>query len=224
MKRFLLVSLVLALCFSLVAAAYADTNINVDVDAGGDANVNIDVASDSGGGCVPEIPCDPGCKPKKPTCIIINGVPCCIEPEDPVDPEQAAREARNRGVKAEARAVWEYLESELERIGWSHGQYKIIRSFEVRVIYGSKGNNSTSERAPITFYCEADPSIKVKCYMITLLRGNRYPVLFATSFRTGKRADEYDDEWIINTYGQEGSAAVDEFIEYLESLTPGSGS
>ncbi len=198
MKRILAVFLILALCLSFAVAASADTNIDVDVNAGGDANVEVNVGG-------------------PPATVIVNGV-TVKPPKPPVDPDQAAREARNRSVKDEARDTFEYLESELERIGWSHGYYKIIRSYEVRVIYGSKGSNKSSERAPIRFYYEDDPTIEVSCYMVTLYGRGYCPVLFTTNFRTGKHADEYSDKWLLNKRGQDGVEAVDTFIAYLESL------
>ncbi|MBQ1528263.1 hypothetical protein IIZ77_01275 [Candidatus Saccharibacteria bacterium] len=231
MKRIFLVTLALVLCLSALPA-FADSSVNITIDAGDHSPVDVNVNSIDGcnnnavindgaacGATAAVIPC------VKPSCVIINGVPSCIEPKDPpcVDPDYCARMARHSCLKNAARDVFAYLEGRLNQIGWWHKTYKFVRSFETRVIYGSRGdNNHYSERRPITFYYKADPSIKVKAYLNVYKHGKNYMTVFTTDFTPAKKCSQsgysYPDDLMITGIYADGYDAVDEFIAQLERL------
>lgn len=224
MKRIFLVILALSLCVFIVPA-FADTNVNITTGDGSPVNVTSvdvdgcgnDVVIGGGVSCV-----KPG---KTPSCVIIDGVPSCIEPPDYCgpDPDYCARMARHGCLKNTARDVFGYLEGRLRSIGWWHKGYKFIWSFETRVIYGSRGdNNHYRDRRPITFYCVEDPSIKVKAYINVYKHGKEYYTVFTTDFTPAKKCSKsgyvYADELMITGTYADGYAAVDEFIAQLERL------
>lgn len=224
MKRILLVVLVLALCISVVPA-FADTNINITTGDGSPVNVtstDVDGCGNTvivGGGA--NVPVKPG-----RTCVIIDGVPSCIEPPNYCgpDPDYCARMARHTCLKNAARDVFAYLEGRLRSIGWWHKSYKFVRSFETRVIYGSRGdNNHYACRRPITFYCKADRSIEVKAYVNVYKHGKDFITVFTTDFTPAKKCQKggyvYADDLMITGAYADGYEAVDEFIEQLIALS-----
>ena len=229
MKRIFMVVLALVLCLSVIPA-FADSNVDVTVTAGDCSPVNVNVNSIDGcnnnavigasGGCV-----TPG---KTPGCVIINGVPSCIEPPDYCgpDPDYCNRMRRHTCLKNAARDVFGYLEGRLRDIGWWHKGYKFVRSFETRVIYGSRGdNNHYKDRRPITFYYKADKTIKAVAYLNVYKHGKDFITVFTTDFTPASKCSNkgyvYADELMITGAYADGYEAVDEFIEYLESLVGG---
>lgn len=232
MKRIFLGFLVLTLCLSIVPA-FADSNVTITIDAGDHSPVDVNVNSidgcnnnaviNDGAGCGAAV--KPG---KTSTCVVIDGVPCCIEPPDYCgpDPGYCARMARHTCLKNAARDVFGYLEGRLRSIGWWHKGYKFVRSFETRVIYGSRGdNNHYKERCPITFYCKDDPSIKVKAYINVYKKGKDFMTVFTTDFTPAKKCQKggyvYAEELMLTGTYADGYEAVDEFIAYLERLSGG---
>ena len=234
MKRLTAVILVCVLCISLTSAAFADSNVTISVTTGDNSPVDLNVNSidgcnnsaninDGATGCV-----RPG---TGTSCVIINGVPSCIEPSNhcgPVcyDPDYCARMRRHTCLKNAARDVFGYLEGRLRSIGWWHKNYKFIWSYETRVIYGSRGdNNHYRDRRPITFYCKDDQSIKVMAYLNVYKHGKDYITLFSIDFtpasKCSKKGYVYADDLMITGAYTDGYEAVDEIIEYLETLSDG---
>ena len=227
MKRIFLGFLALCLCLSIVPA-FADTNINITTGDG--SPVNVTATDVDGCGNTVIVGGGPTCTPTKPgaTCILIDGVPSCIEPPDYCgpDPDYCARMARHSCLKNAARDAFGYLEGRLNQIGWCHGTYKFVRSFETRVIYGSRGNNNNyKNRRPITFFYKTDHSIKVKAYFNIFKRGKDYMFVFTTDFTPAKKCDKsgytYSDELLITGIYTDGYDAVDDFIAQLEAITNG---
>lgn len=228
MKRIFVVFLVIALCLSVVSA-FADSNVNITIDAGDYSPVNVTVSSIDGCGNDVIMGAPVGIKPgKTPGYVIIDGVPGCIEPPNHCgpDPDYCARMRRHTCLKNAARDVFGYLEGRLRSIGWWHKNYKFVRSFETRVIYGSRGdNNHYQERRPITFYYKADPSIKVTAYINVYKHGKDYITLFSTDFTPASKCSNkgyvYADDLMITGAYADGYDAVDEFIDKLNALVNG---
>lgn len=228
MKRILLVILALTLCLSALPA-FADSNVNINVDAGDHSPVNVNVNSIDGcnndavindgtaGGII--VPVKPG---KTPTCIVINGVPGCIEPSDYCGRKREP--AQNQCLKNSARKVWAYLEGQLRSIGWWHKTYKFVWSFGTRVIYGSNGdNNHYEDRRRVVFYCTSKKSqIQEKAFLNAYQNGDKFMFVFTTDFVPQDCQDSgytYDDDLLITGIYDNGYDAVDEFIAYLKSLS-----
>ena len=226
MKRTFVLILILAVCFTAVSA-FADSEVNVNVDTGNHSPVSINVNSIDG--------CNNGASIGGPagrpgncgqSYVIINGVPSCIEPPNHCgpDPDYCARMRRHSCLKNAARDVVGYLEGQLRDIGWWHKSYKFIWSFETRVIYGSCGDNHHyGDRRPITFYCVDDPSIKVTAYISVYKHAKEYYTLFSTDFTPAAKCSSkpytYREEQMITGAYVDGYEAVDEFIRYLRSLS-----
>lgn len=230
MKRTFLLILVLAICLSAIPA-FADSNVNININAGDHSPVDVNVNSIDGcnNSAVIGVPVGtttstkPGCRP---SCIIINGVPSCVEPPNHCgpDPDYCARMRRHTCLKNAARDVFGYLEGRLRSIGWWHKNYKFVWSFETRVIYGARGdNNHYRERRPITFYCKSDSSIKVTAYVSVYKHGKDYITLFSEDFVPAKKCSSkgytYPDDLMITGAYADGYEAVDEFIAYLMTFS-----
>ena len=232
MKRAISILVISTLCLVFALPAFADTTVNVET-LGDDSpvavvigNNNVTNANGSGfhdndtGAGAPSF--SPG--GKGGTVVIVNGekyAPPARRSFSPEDcGERYARESKNKAIKREASTTIEYLRIRLRQIGWAYDRLKIIRSREVRVIYGAKGSNTSKSRTPTHFYYEADPDICVDGYMVVLWSSvGRHGVFFTSEFRTGDAADLYDADWLYTSRGQGGTAAVDEFIDYLQSLS-----
>ena len=225
MKRIFLVILALSLCVFIVPA-FADTNINITTGDGSPVSVTSvdvdgcgnDVVIGGGVSCV-----KPG---KTPSCIIIDGVPSCIEPPDHCgpDPDYCARMRRHTCLKDAARDAFAYLEGRLRDIGWWHKGYKFVWSFETRVIYGSHGDNHNyANRRRVVFYYKEDRSISTKAFFNAFKQGGKYRFAFTTDFTPAKKCSSsgytYADDLLITGIYDDGYEAVDEFIAYLESLS-----
>ena len=224
MKRIFILALALAICLSVIPA-FADSTVNVNVNAGDHSPVNVNINSTDGcnNASVIGAPTGTNCRPG---CVIIDGVPSCIEPPDYCgpDPDYCARMQRHSCLKNAARDVFGYLEGRLRSIGWWHKSYKFIWSYETRVIYGSRGDNNHYRcRLPITFYCKDDPSIEVKAYISIYKHGKDYITLFSEDFtpasKCSKKGYTYSDDLMITGAYTDGYEAVDEFIEYLQALS-----
>ena len=231
MKRICLV--LIAICLVLSAMpAFADSTTNITIDAGDHSPVSVNVNTVDGCGNTAVINDGVACsgqttvctKPgKTPGYIIIDGVPGCLEPPD-CDPDYCARMRRHSCLKNAARDVFGYLEGRLRAIGWWHKNYKFVRSFETRVIYGSRGdNNHYKDRRPITFYCKADPSIKVTAYINVYKHAGEYYTVFTTDFTPAKKCSKegyvYAEDLMLTGAYADGYEAVDEFIEQLQRLS-----
>ena len=242
MKRILLVILALTLCLSALPA-FADSNVNINVDAGDHSPVNVNVNSIDGcnndavindgtaGGII--VPVKPG---KTPTCILINGVPGCIEPSDycgPTccDPDRRLDDPRHVCLKDAARNAWNYLESQLKSIGWwYYGTHKFVWSSGTRVIYGRSGdNNHYKRRHAVTFYYKGDSSIRQVAYFNVYISGDDFVYLFSEDFLRISKCEKWEVDYakyypetiVINGSYTDAHEAVDAFIEYLEPLSDG---
>ena len=226
MKRTFVLILVLAVCFGAVSA-FADSDVNVNIDTGDNSPVSVNVNSIDGCNNSANIG---GTGGRTPGCVIINGVPSCIEPPGYCgpDPDYCARMQRHTCLKNAARDVVGYLEGRLRDIGWWHKSYKFVWSYETRVIYGSCGDNHHyGDRRPITFYCVDDPSIKVTAYINVYKHAKEFYTLFSTDFTPASKCSSkpytYREEQMITGAYTDGYEAVEEFIRYLQSISGNTG-
>lgn len=238
MKRIFLGFLVLTLCLSIVPA-FADSNVTITIDAGDHSPVDVNVNSidgcnnnaviNDGAGCGTAV--KPG---KTSTCVVIDGVPCCIEPPDycgPTccDPDRRLDDPRHVCLKDAARNIWEYLESQLESIDWwYYGTHKFVWSSGTRVIYGRNGDNKNYDnRRPVTYYYKGNSDISKKAYLNVWISGKEFKYLFSEDFLRISKCDKwkvdyakyYPDSIAITGTYTDGYKAVDEFIGQLRALS-----
>ena len=242
MKRIVSIVLIVALCLSIVPV-FADSNVNVNINTGDNSPVQ-DINVTSVDGCGNNVNVDTGCgavgspsgscKTSKSGCttvVVIDGVPGCIEPSDYCGPCRRLDDPRHVCLKDAARNIWEYLESQLESIGWwYYGTHKFVWSSGTRVIYGRNGDNKNyNNRRPVTFYYKSNSYIRKKAYLNVFICGKEFKYLFSKDFLRISKCDKWKVDYakyypdsiaITGTYA-DGYKAVDEFIGQLRAISDG---
>ncbi len=254
MKRFFSLTLALVLCLFVASAAFADGfthtetytvfmpegHVTTETEWGHYQTTTVTYEDYTACTVCHNNPCT--CAPK-PVCQTCHQNPCCCAPQPicptchhdpckckPIDYAKVRRESAHANMKSYGKSTLDLLRRELKRIGWDYKCAKLVRSYETRLIYGSRGDNKHPEQLkPIVFYCIDNPGLKFECYMIVnpvqstdfyTCNGYRdYRVFFATDFNIGSGPYTYNDEWIITCQKQDGPAAVAEFIKFLEFYT-----
>lgn len=228
MKRIVSIVLIVALCLSAVSV-FADAAVNIDI---GDNCSNINVSSINaidgcnntginGASVCGPISGSGVCSGDPKPIIVVStwDVGCDRRPDDP----------RHVCLKDAARNNWEYLESQLESIGWwYYGTHKFVWSSGTRVIYGRNGDNKNyNNRRPVTFYYKSNSYIRKKAYLNVFICGKEFKYLFSEDFLRISKCDKWKVDYakyypdsiaITGTYA-DGYKAVDEFIGQLRALS-----
>ncbi len=198
MKRIFMVILASVLCLSIVPA-FADSNVTINVDSGNCSPVNINVNSIDGCNNYAVIgapvattgSCQPG---KTPGCIVIDGVPGCIEPPNYCGPVNTCvttcltpcQRQQMYDLKTEGRDLFRKFVSLLEKKGINvqekGGQWAKTNSWRIK--FRAKDTETKASDRTRWFICYIDGE------------GNLY-IIITSQYCCGKKLSKYPTRALI---------------------------